>query len=96
MAVKALLVAKFIIQSCCDMRFFHLVASAFLNFLIFAYSRHLIFGSEFQARRLNLHLISTAARDLRLKYAKFIFKAVKELVSNRPQCSSKTASRSRL
>ena len=75
MAVKALLVAKFIIQSCCDMRFFHLVASAFLNFLIFAHSRHLIFGSEFQARRLNLHLISTAARDLRLKYAKIYFQS---------------------
>ena len=72
------------------------MVGAFLNFLIFAYFRHLIFESEFQVRRLNLHLISTAASDLRLKYAKFIFKAVKELVSNRPQCSSKTASRSRL
>lgn len=95
-AVKALLVAKFIIQSYCDMRSFYLVASAFLNFLIFAHSRHLIFRLEFRVRQLNLHLISTAARDLRLKYAKFIFKAAKEPVSNRLQCSSKTASRSRL
>ncbi len=58
-----------------DMRSFYLVASAFLNFLIFAYSRHLIFGSEFQARRLNLHLISTSAYDPRLKYAKNYFQS---------------------
>ena len=51
------------------------MASAFLNFLIFAHSRHLIFRLEFQARRLNLHLISTAARDPRLKYAKNYFQS---------------------
>ena len=85
-AVEVLLVAKFIIQSCCDMRSFYLVASAFLNFLIFARSRHLIFRLEFQARRLNLHLISTAAYDPRLKYAKNLFskrrKSLSQIVLN--------------
>ena len=56
-----------------DMRLPHFVVCAFLNFLIFAHSRHLIFRLEFQARRLNLHLISTSAYDPHLKYAKNLF-----------------------
>ena len=86
MAVKALLVAKFIIQSCCDMRFFHLVASAFLNFLIFAHSRHLIFRLEFRVRRLNLHLISTRCLGSALKVRKILFskrrKSLSQIVRN--------------